>query len=105
MIGACNVKLFFGPAPWGPGEGSKGQISFNFNYKVNFKDFYTKLCVYSQMKDTKHIRQDFYSVPWVMPQGWDFGALGVPQGSNYYFSNMVMWYIKSTGMTSRTECK
>ena len=30
---------FFGPAPWGPGEGSKGQISFNFTYKVNFKDF------------------------------------------------------------------
>ena len=23
----------------GPGEGPKGQISFNFNYKVNFKDF------------------------------------------------------------------
>ena len=22
-----------------PGEGSKGQISFNFNHKVNFKDF------------------------------------------------------------------
>ena len=33
--------------PWGPGEGSKGQISLNFNYKVNFKDFYTKLCVCS----------------------------------------------------------
>ena len=30
-----------------PGEGSKGQISFDFNYKVNFKDFYTKLCVCS----------------------------------------------------------
>ena len=40
MNEACNVKLFFGPAPWGPGEGSKGQISFNFNYKVNFKDFF-----------------------------------------------------------------
>ena len=26
--GACNVKGF-GPAPWGPGEGSKGQISLN----------------------------------------------------------------------------
>ena len=38
-------QTFFGPAPWGPGEGSKGQIAFNFNYKVNFKDFYTKLCV------------------------------------------------------------
>ena len=45
MNGACSVKLSFGPAPWGPEEGSKGQISFNFNYKVNFKDFYSKLCV------------------------------------------------------------
>ena len=79
----------------------------NFNYKVNFKDFYTKLSVYTQqMKDTKHIRRDFHSVAWVMPQGLDFGALGVPRGSNnYFFSNMVMWHIKSTGMTSRTECK
>ena len=34
------------------GERSKGQISFNFNYKVNFKDFlYQTLCVFSQMKD------------------------------------------------------
>ena len=22
----------------------------------------------------KHIRRDFYSVTWVMPQGWDFGG-------------------------------
>ena len=27
------------------------------------------------MKDTKYIRRDLYSVGWVMPQGWDFGAL------------------------------
>ena len=106
MNGACNVKLFFGPAPWGPGEGPKGQISFNFNYKVNFKDFYTQtLCVFSQMKDAKHIRRDFHSYPWVMPEGWDFGALGVPRGSKKKFSNMIMWYIKSTGMISRRECK
>ena len=37
----------FGPTPWGPQEFSKGQISFNFNYKVNLKDFYTKLCMCS----------------------------------------------------------
>ena len=24
---ACNSKYLFGPTPWGPGEGSKGQIS------------------------------------------------------------------------------
>ena len=45
MNGACNVKDFFGLALWGPEEGSEGQISFNFNYKVKFKDFYSKLCV------------------------------------------------------------
>ena len=47
---------------------------------------YQILCVFSQMKDTKHIRRDFYSVAWVMPQVWDFGALGVPWGSNIFFS-------------------
>ena len=37
------------------------------------------------MKDTIHIRLNFYAVAWVMPQGWDFGALGVPRGSNIFF--------------------
>ena len=55
------------------------------------------------MKDTKHIRRDFNSG--VMPQGSDFGALEVPRGQKEFFSNMVMWHIKSTGMTSRIECK
>ena len=83
MNGARNEKKN-GLAPWGPGEGSKGQISFNFNYKVNIKDFYTKLCVFSQMKDTKHIRRNFHSVAWVKPKGWDFGALGCP-GGHFFF--------------------
>ena len=37
------------------------------------------------MKNTKHIRQDFHSVALVMPQGWDFGALGVPRWSKIHF--------------------
>ena len=37
------------------------------------------------MKDTKHIWRDFHYVPWVMPQEWYFGALGVPRGSTYFF--------------------
>ena len=54
---------FFGSTPWDPGEGSKGQISFNFNYKVDFNDFlYQTFCVFSQIKDIKLIEQDFYSV-------------------------------------------
>ena len=65
MNGARNVKKILAPPP---GAVSKGQISFNFNYKVNFKDFlFQTLCVFSQMKDTKHIRRFFYSVTWVIP--------------------------------------
>ena len=33
----CATVLFFAPAP---GVGLKGQISLNFHYKSNFKDFY-----------------------------------------------------------------
>ena len=33
-MGRATAHFF--PAPWGPGEGPKGQISLNFNYKVNF---------------------------------------------------------------------
>ena len=28
------------------------------------------------MKDTKHIRQDFYWVPWVIPKGFGLGDAG-----------------------------
>ena len=42
------------------------------------------------MKDTKHIRRDFNSDAWVMPQGSDFGALGIPRGGgskNIFFKH------------------
>ena len=88
--------------PLGHWGGAKGQISSNFNYKVNFKDFfYQTLCVFSRMKDTKNIRRDFHSVTWVMDQGWGAGGAQVVKK---YFSNIVMLHIKSTGLTSRTEC-
>ena len=32
--------------------------------------------MFSQIKDRKHIEQNFHSVAGVMPQGWDFGVLG-----------------------------
>ena len=45
------------PITKSPGEDSKGEMSFNFNYKVNYKDFYTKLCVRSQNGRYKYIYQ------------------------------------------------
>ena len=104
MNGACNVKLFFGPAPWGPQEWSKGQISFNFNYKVNFKDFFTKLCVCSHKLKILNISDGIFILsPGSCPRGGTLGRRGCPGGQKN--SNMVMWYIKSTGMASRRECK
>ena len=94
MNGTCNSPIFWVPAPWGLGEGPKGQLTLNLNYKVN----YQTLCVFSQMKDIKHIRQDFHLVPWVMPKGLGLGVLG---GQKFYFLNMVMWHIKLKGMSSR----
>ena len=77
MNGICKDTIVLVPTPWGLGEGPKGQILLNFNYKVNLKIFFKHtLCVFPQMKDIKHIRLDFHSVVWVMPQGWDLGVLG-----------------------------
>ena len=70
-------KFFFGPAPWGPGEGSKGQISFNFNYKVNFKDFYSKLCVCSHKWKIQNISDGYFILSsGSCPRGGTWGNLG-----------------------------
>ena len=86
MNGACNVKLFFDPAPWGPGEGPKGQISFNFNYKVNFTDFYTKLCVCSHKWKIQNISDGiFILTPGSCPRGGTLGRWGCPGGQKKFF--------------------
>ena len=85
MNGACNVKLFFGPAPGALRRGQKVKYHLISITKSISKIFYQTLCVFSQMKDTKHIRRDFHSVPWVMPQGWDFGRRGCPGGQIFFF--------------------
>ena len=42
----CATAKKLALLPGSSGEGSKGQISFNFNYKVDLKDFYTNfVCV------------------------------------------------------------
>ena len=78
MNGARNVKNFFGPAPWGPVEGSKGQISFNFNYKVNFKDFYSNfVCVLTNE------RYKTYQTGFLFCWG---GGVNCPGGQQFFFS-------------------
>ena len=70
------------------------------------KILYQTLCVFSQMKDTKHIRRDFYSVALVMPQGSDLGALGMPRGSIYFFKHgHVAYQIDGDDKQNRMQVK
>ena len=41
-----------------------------------FHFLYQTLCVFSQIKDRKHIEQNFHSDAGIMRQGWDLGVLG-----------------------------
>ena len=40
----------------------------------------------THINGARNVRRDFYSVAWVMPQGWDFGAL-VSQGVKKCFKH------------------
>ena len=63
---------FFGPAPWGP-----GQISLNFNYRVIFKDFYTKLCMCSHNWKIQNISDGIFILsPGSCPWGGTWGCPG-----------------------------
>ena len=76
---------FFGP-PLGPWGGAKRSNIINFQLLSQFQIFLNQtLCVFSQMKDLKHIRRAIHSVALVMPQGW--GLKGYREvGVNFLFS-------------------
>ena len=40
------------------------------------KKIIPNVCVFSQIKDRKHIEQHFHSVAGVIPHGWVFGCYG-----------------------------
>ena len=58
------------------------------------------------MKVTKHIRRDFHSVAWVMPHGWEFGALGCPGGKFFFFKHgHVAYQIDGDDEQNRMQVK
>ena len=77
MNGACNSKHFLVPPP-GPGEMSKGQISLNYNNKINFKDFIPKIACCLTDKITNISNQIFVLMPRSYPRGLE--GPGVPRG-------------------------
>ena len=57
------------------------------------------------MKDIKHIRWNFHSVPWVMhaPGFGTWGCGGGGGGQKFNFLNMVMLHIKLKGDEQKTR--
>ena len=75
-MGRATSNFFLAPPPGALGRGQKVKYHFNSITKSISKIFIpNSLCVLTKER-YKHNRQDFHSDPWVMPQGWDFGALG-----------------------------
>ena len=68
----------FLPCPLGPWGGAKRSVIIKSQlHFYQFPRFFSQtLCVFSQMKDIKHVRQDFHSVAWVMPSGGTWGYRG-----------------------------
>ena len=86
------------PAPWGLWKESK--VKYHYISITKSISFFLNqtLCVFSQMKDIKHIRRDFHWAPCVMPKGLGLGGTGVK--NLIFLTNMVMWHIKLKGTNS-----
>ena len=82
----CAMAHFFWPRPLGPWGGAKRSNIIKFQLQSQFQRFFNQtLCVFSHMKDIKHIRRDFHLVAWVMPQGSDLGVPWGVWGSKFFF--------------------
>ena len=100
------TAIYFGPAPWGPGEGSKGQISFNFNYKVNFKDLPNFVCILTNER-YKTYQTGFSFCRLGHAPGVGLKGTGVPRGSkNFFFKHgHVAYQIDGDDEQNRMQVK
>ena len=87
--------IFFGPHPLGPWEGAKRSNIIKSQSQSQFQRVFNQtVCVFSQLKDMKHIRRDFHYVAWVMPQGRDLGvAWGVGGSKNFFPKFNQIWCV------------
>ena len=83
---AHATAQIFGSPPPGAWGGAKRSNIIKSQSQSQFQRILSQtLCVFSQLKDIKHIRGDFHSVAWVMPQGWDLGVPWGVRGSKNFF--------------------
>ena len=93
-----NIQVKF-PSYGQTGDLGRGQISVTMSIsKIFIPNF---VCVLTNERYKTH-QTGFSFCHLGHAPGIGLWGAGVPRGS--CFSNMVMWHIKLTGMTSKTEC-
>ena len=106
MNGVCNVKHFLAPPPGALGRGQKVKYHIISITKSISKIFIPNFVCVLTNERYKTYKMEFSFCPLGHAPGEGlWGAAGAQGVKKNLFSNMVMWHIKSTGMTSRTECE
>ena len=92
MNGACNDTIFW-PLPLGPWGGAKRSNIIKFQLQRQFQIFLIQtLCVFSQIRDIKHSREDFHAV--VPRCGGIWGYWGWGWLKNLFFPKFnQIWYV------------
>ena len=105
-MGSATSNFFSAPPPGALGRGQKIKYHLISITKSISKIFIPNIvCVLTNERyKTYQTGFSFCSLGHAPGVGL-WGAGGAQGVKKKFFSNMVMWYIKSTGMMSRTECK
>ena len=105
-MGRATAKKFLAPPPGALGRGQKVKYHLISITKSISKIFIPNLVCVLKNERYKTYQTGFSFCRVGHAPGVGLRGTGGAQGvKKNFFSNMVMWHIKSTGMTSRTECK
>ena len=106
MNGACNVNFFFAPPPGALGRCQKVKYNLISITKSISKIFIPNFVCVLTNERYKTYQTRFSFCPLGHAPGVGLWCARGAQGvKKIFFSNMAMWYIKLTGIRSRTECK
>ena len=79
-------KIIILRSNWWPWGEVKGQLSLNFGYHANFKDFYTKFCVCTHKWNIQNISDEIFILsPGSCPKVGTLGHWGYPGGQTFFF--------------------
>ena len=93
-------QIFFCPPPGALGRGQK--VKYHLISKIFIPNF---VCVLINERYKAYQTGFSFCHLGHAPRVGLWGTGGAQGVKIIFFSNMVMWHIKSMGMTSRTECK